>query len=141
MMNNELPNRPDAKPRWPRFLIDLLGVDYFRNAVYACISTHATDADLINLERLSKLEAVELENLPNLDAALKHLRTLRCLESLDMNNSQVSDVGLANLNGLVTLRNLFLNHTSVTDTGLAHIKELPRSRFWSSDGRESLTPG
>ena len=129
----EVWSRPDAMPRWPRCLIDVLGVDYFRNAVAARISTQGTDADLINLECLSRLKGVELANLPITDAGLVHLRTLRCLEVLNMNDTRVSDAGLANLKRLASLRKLCLNHTLVTDTGLAHLNELTRL--------EMLVPG
>ena len=67
----------DSLPDWPpKWLVDSLGPDYFGNVVSVSFTHRATDADLIQLGQLKRLER------------------------LDLYGSSVTDRGLVNLKGL-----------------------------------------
>ena len=58
------------------------------------------------------------------DAALLHIGSLTKLQVLNLMDTHVTDAGLKNLEGLSQLRDLWLVGTSVTDAGLKHFKAL-----------------
>ena len=93
-----------GKPWAPRWLVNLMGVDYF-----GCITR------------------VELIGTAN-DAALVQVGRLARLEHLNLWDSSVSDTGLAHLQGLTELSHFDLRFTPVTDLGLEHLKGLTNLR-------------
>jgi len=88
-----------------------------------------TDAGLVALERLTKLNRLSLVEVPVTDAGLVHLRRLRHLESLDLGGTGITDAGLAELERFRDLKVLDLGHTRVTAAGLEHLKGLTKLRF------------
>jgi internalin A len=90
----------DKKAKYPGWLVDLLGVDYFGNVVWAGFGLQGSDSEMV------------------------HVGKLRQLESLELDNSSVTDAGLIHLKGLTRLEWLALRGTKVTDAGLEHLKEL-----------------
>lgn len=136
-----------AQPRWPRWLVDRLGVDYFGNVVIVSLGKQATDAEMAHVGRLSRLEsisvqgsvsdagAVHLRGLVNLDyvhlsytevtgACLANLRGLTGLKKFYLAGLAITDADLGQLEGLTGLELLDLNSTPVTDEGLAHLEGL-----------------
>ena len=60
------------------------------------------------------------------DAGLVHLRGLTRLQILTLNKTQLTDAGLQHLSGLTNLLRLDLTGTQVTDAGVAELqKALP----------------
>src|SRR5215213_10651885 len=70
---NGIPN-PAGKPWVPKWLVDLVGVDYIGNAVYVISRTRKTsDAILESVGRLSRLERLDLSDSAVTDAGLVRL--------------------------------------------------------------------
>src|SRR5262249_38890266 len=89
---------PSATPPapGPKWLVGLLGVDFFADVTSVTIRT------------------------PQTDAILAHVGRLRRLERLDARSTRVTDAGLARLAGLSELRGLSCSGTpGLTDAGLA----------------------
>jgi hypothetical protein len=59
------------------------------------------------------------------DAGLVSLVQLPKLQKLDLSHSRVTDVGLSQLAPLTTLRELSLESTKITDEGVGHVAALP----------------
>ncbi len=143
------PGTLPGKPPVPRWLVELIGVDYFGHI--RAVSLHkATDATMAQVGQLNRLDTVLLRassvsdtglahlsgvaNLSILDlshtqvtrAGLAHLKDLNKLGVLDLAGAQVTDDGLAHLKGLSNLMQLNLNSTHVTDAGLVHLKGLAK---------------
>ncbi len=87
---------------------------------------HATDADLVHLKSLPRLQELYLNNTQITDAGLVHLTGLTNLETLGLGFTQITDVGLAHLTRLTNLQWLDLWNTQITDAGLVHLKGLTR---------------
>ena len=79
-----------------------------------------TDADLVHLNQLIKLESLSLVRTQVTDAGLVHLRELVNLKMLDLWNTRVTDAGLVHLEGLSSLQTLNLHETQVGDQGRAN---------------------
>ena len=144
---------PDAMPRWPLWLVNSAGVDYFGNIVSVSLIRRATDAELVHVGHLARLERLEihgsslsaaglaqLKGLTNLsglflrrsrldDTGLAYLKGLTSLKVLDLSNTSVSDAGLAQLEGLANLEELVLTSTRIGDAGLLHLKGLTNLRI------------
>lgn len=142
---------PFAKPWAPRWLLDVLGVDYFghvtdvgvgparaqSNATMVHIGRLSrlqrlnltaqvvTEARMVNLRGLAELSRLDLYSAKLCDAGLAHLEGLTRLDSLDLCHTDVSDAGIANLKGLTRLTSLDLRLTRVTDSGLEYLKRFP----------------
>ena len=108
-------------PWAPSWLVTLIGVDYFG---------HLTSADL------------SWCSTGNTDAAMVKIARLTRLQELNLNESSVSDAGLAHLTGLGSLTWLRVDDTEVSDAGLVHLERLttlsptfprahPRHRCWN----------
>jgi hypothetical protein len=120
---------PNAKPRAPKWLANLIGVNYVANVVAVNLSTPnvndpntADDETLVHVGRLGLLENLDLADTAVTDAGLAHLEGLKSLRNLNLANTQVSDAGLAHLKGLTNLRMLQLVATHVTDDGVLSLK-------------------
>jgi len=89
--------------------------------------TQVTDAGLVHLTGLTKLEELHIPGTQITDAGLVHLKGLTNLKGLDLGGTQVTDAGLVHLKGLTNLKWLNLNGTQVTDAGVAELKKaLPK---------------
>ena len=71
--------------------------------------------------RVARLEFWETEIT---DAALANLEGLSELRTLIINDNTISDAGVKHLEGLVNLRELHLNSPRITDAGLASLRAL-----------------
>jgi internalin A len=145
-------SNPAGKPRAPRWLVKLLGVDFFGHVtnVSDLIATDTSivqigsltelerlslsgspvgDSGAAHFERLTKLRALELRGTNVTDVGLKHLKELKTLTYLGLNSTPITDHGLVHLKGLSDLAYLDIDGTQITDAGLAHLKGLTRLRF------------
>jgi internalin A len=119
-------NTSTWKPRWPKWLVDQLGVDYFGNVVFINLHDRGTDEVLAHVARLKHLKQLHRPGLAVTDAGLVHLGRLSDLRLLSLDHTQVTDAGLAHLKGLSGLKWLKLTRTRVTDAGVADLqKSLP----------------
>lgn len=134
-----IPNR-EGTPRVPKWLVDLVGVDYFGSAVYVIFIRECRDQDLAQIGRLRRLERLDIGHSRVTDAGLAHLEGLNRLQLLDLAGTPISDRGLVHLGRLTGLEILYLNFTTVGDTGLAHLKDL--GKLQSLDlGTTNVTDG
>jgi internalin A len=140
---------PGGKPWAPRWVVNLVGVDYFGHVVRVTLGpptatdtmmvqlgrltglqqlilydTSISDARMVHLKSLSNLTILMLIRAPVTDAGLAHLKGMTNLSTLDLRRTMVTDAGLAHLKGLTRLRSLFLNDTQITDAGLLHLRGL-----------------
>ena len=146
-----------GKPWWPKWLVGLVGVDYFgtvrlvlhrgkgSDGELAQIGrltglrelnlslTSVSDAGLAHLKRLTGLTwmQLDLQESAVTDAGLAHIRKVPGIQQLDLTGTMVSDAGLAQLRGLTGLQDLILNGTKVTGAGMTHLSGLTGLRCLS----------
>jgi hypothetical protein len=113
-------------PRWPRWMVDRLGVDYFGHVTGVSIwNSKNPDEALSQIGKLVRLEALNIPGgLRVSDAGFSHLKSLTSLQSLELPRANLTDARLAQLAGLTRLQRLDLGSTPITDAGLAHLKSL-----------------
>ena len=140
----------DRKPNVPRWLVGILGVDYFGHVTKADMGSRGDDAILVQVGKLSQLEELSvsgpsvtddglahIEGLTQLrelarrgtavsDRGLRHLRRMTQLERLDIEPPTIGDLGLGYLSGLTHLGALNLDGSRVTDAGLAHLRGMTK---------------
>jgi len=110
----------DSKPPVPKWLHDLLGVDYFFTVKHIALSDTQV-SDVTTLASLTNLESLLLDNTQVSDVT--PLATLKNLQWLVLSNTPVNN--LEPLAGLTNLEGLFLDNTQVSDeTPLAGLTNL-----------------
>ena len=137
---------PDGKPRAPKWLANLIGVDYVGNVVSVNLVSHsvnksnrADDDTLAHVGHLRRLESLNLADTAVTDAGTAHLAGLTGLRDLNLWNTRVGDDGLAHLKGLTNLRLLPLVGTRVTDDGILKIKQaLPGLKVFREEDVDSI---
>ena len=98
--------------------------------VILAFNTTVTDADLVHLKGLPKLNRAYLRETKVTDAGLVHLKGMTNLQTLNLCNTKVTDAGLVHLKGLTKLNSLNLWGTKVTDAGVKKLKQaLPNCRI------------
>jgi Leucine-rich repeat (LRR) protein len=126
----------DGKPWAPRWLVDLIGVDYFGHVTSvqrftsgmhggAQVGRKADESTVAAVARLTGLQELDLSGHAD-DAGMVHLKGLTQLTRLFLHGSQVSDAGLEHLAGLTKISDLGLGATQVTDAGLTNFKGLTK---------------
>jgi Leucine-rich repeat (LRR) protein len=118
---------PGGKPRAPRWLVNLIGVDYFGHVTAAVahhMSARTSHAVIAQVGRLTRLQSLNLHDSSITDLGLVHLKGLTNLSVVLLYRTQVSDAGLVHLKGLTNLSYLSLDGTQVSDAGLVHVKRL-----------------
>jgi Leucine Rich repeat len=113
---------PPPQPAWLRAL---LGDDFFRNPISACVQT---DAGLEHICEFGQLRFLQLAPTRFSNAGLQHLSALNRLESLNLIGASFSDASLEFLASLPQLRTLVLYNTPITNAGLAHLRGLKQLR-------------
>jgi Leucine-rich repeat (LRR) protein len=88
-----------------------------------------SDAELVHLKGLTKLESLSLNGTVITDAGLVHLKGLTNLQTLDLSGTAITDAGLVHLKGLTKLQTLNLYGTKITDAGLVHLKGMTKLQW------------
>jgi internalin A len=114
---------PNGKPKWPKWLLASIGVDYLSSVVAASVR-RSSDTELMHLKNLAKLECLLLNSPSVSDGGLVHLEGLRNLRALNLQHSNITDTGLMHLENLTSLQELGLGDTDVGDAGLSYLKRL-----------------
>jgi hypothetical protein len=138
----------DSEPGWheikeeetwaPRWLVRLIGVDYFHHVTSAYVPRGAgTEA----VGRLTSLETLDLGSIGINDADLANLTGLTKLSSLDLFHARITDAGLVHLTGLTNLSELDLRYTQVTDAGSVRLKDLTSLQRLDIDGTQITDAG
>jgi hypothetical protein len=117
---------PGGEPWAPRWLVNLIGVDYFGHVDWVTFfnSSTVTDATIEQVGRLTGLEELVVLRSSHGDAGLAHLKGLTNLKRLVLGTIHVTDSDLVHLKGLRNLTSLTLGDNQLSDAWLAHLKEL-----------------
>lgn len=91
--------------------------------------TEVTDAGLVHLKSLRKLETLDLSRTELTDSGLANIKGLDRLQALSLNGTQVTSSGLAQIKSLKGLRQLSLSGTPVDDHGLANLRDMTELRL------------
>jgi hypothetical protein len=117
---------PSGKPRWPKWLVDLLGVDVFGHVTMVYVAKGGSDQELVQIGHLSRLEGMGFSGSSVTDAGVMHLKGLLGLQHLSLPNTPITSAGMVALDGLINLQSLGLEGTRINDEGLAHLEGLTR---------------
>ncbi|QEH38975.1 hypothetical protein OJF2_75870 [Aquisphaera giovannonii] len=122
---------PSGTPSVPRWLVDLLGIDFFADVTTVSIQGPQGDAILGHIGRLHRLRWLTARSTPLTDAGLAHLAGLSELRGLSCSGSPaLTDAGLARLSGLRRLEALDVEGISgIKGPGLSHLAGLDRLRY------------
>jgi internalin A len=134
---------PGGKPWAPRWLVDLIGVDFFGHVTVVSLNfwSNAPDTALVEVRRLNHLQILWLGYASFSDAELVSLKELTNLSVLGVEGTRVTDAGLAALKGLTKLSDLHLGGTQITDAGLVHLKGLTKLSVLLVDGTRITDAG
>jgi Leucine rich repeat len=113
-----------GEPRAPRWLTDLIGVDYFGHITKVWLGKSGTNAQIALVARLDRVERLDLSFTRVSDAGLVHLKRMTNLSKLHLWGTEITDAGLVHLKGMTNLTALSLGNTRVTDAGMVHLKGL-----------------
>jgi hypothetical protein len=94
--------------------------------VLQLMGTNVTDADLIHLRGLTKLEGLGLRATAVTGSGLTQLASLRRLGYVNLADTKLTDAEMPALGKLPGLTGLNLSNTKVTDAGLIHLKSMAR---------------
>jgi len=117
----------------PRWLLDLVGVDFFHDVVevdvrrpygYSRQNLNADDGLLSRLRGFPELRRLELIHCGITDEGLRRLPVIASLETLDLSYSSVTDDGMPYIGRLKSLKSLNLGHTRVNGRGFHRLARL-----------------
>jgi hypothetical protein len=117
--NDQITNKGLAGLRGLDFLseLNLERLDRYRNP--RRFSIPLTDACLVHLQALPRLENLKLGGNLITDQGLSRIAAMSNLKVLDLSATEVSDAGLAHLEGMRSLKAVKLGATRVTKEGIA----------------------
>jgi hypothetical protein len=102
--------------------LNLARLNRYRHAQYGSVSTPLTDACVINILPLRRLESLTLSGNLITDGGLSQIATIANLKSLDLEATDVSDAGLVHLMGMKNLKEVHLGGTRVTNEGITKLQ-------------------
>jgi hypothetical protein len=123
--------RPGGTSPGPKWLVGLIGVDFFADVTSVSIREPQSDTILAHVGRLRRLGRLDARYTRVTDAGLAHLRGFSELRSLSCSGTPgLTDAGVAHLSGLGRLESLSIEGpTRIEGSGLAHLASLNRLRF------------
>ena len=122
-----------AKTSKPGWLADLIGIDYIGHVtvVWLTASRTVTDATIVQVGRLTRLQQLRLDQSSVRDTDPAHLTTLTKLARLNLDGTRISDAGLAHLKELTKLSSLDINGSQVTEAGVRDLQQaLPSLKIY-----------
>lgn len=111
-------------PPWVRELVGKDRMQMFDDATFAWLDDAATDARMVHLHALTRLQGLNLDDTQVTDDGLVHLYELTRLELLRLRGTHVTDGGLIHLQRISSLQGLNFDGTQLTDAGLVHLRGL-----------------
>lgn len=115
---------PSAKSPNPNWVRALLGDDFLSDATAVFGDENFGDSEASNLNSLTGITGLYLENAKITDAGVEHVKGLDKLLYLELRYTEITDAGLKHLERLTNLRYLSLCNTQVTDAGVRNITRL-----------------
>lgn len=107
-------------------LLPSLAKEHPNLRVLQLVGTNVTDADLVHLRGLAKLEGLGLKGTAVTGSGLAQLASLRRLEYVNLSDTRLSDAEMPALGKLTGLTGMNLSNTKITDAGLIHLKSIGR---------------
>ena len=132
---------PGGRPSVASWIVESIGVDFFGHVTHVEFGGTSRPADTVLAEvgRLNQLQRLWLSNTSVItEAELVDLDGLTKISFVDVNSSQVTDAGLAHLKGLANLSIFSLYGTQVTDAGPVHLKGLTNLSIVSFGGQATV---
>jgi Leucine Rich repeat len=102
--------------------LNLARLNRYRHARYGFTSAPLTDACLIHLKSLPRLETLSLAGNQVTDRGLSQIARIANLKSLDLEATEISDAGLVPLVRMKNLKAVYLGATRVTKEGIAELQ-------------------
>ena len=104
------------------------------NELSVTLPVEATNAQLLALDNLSRLESLTLADTQVDDRGMSVISQCRALRQLRLNGTPITDAGLAHITDLDHLEELNISFTRITADGLHHLASLMRLRQLSFNG-------
>jgi len=104
------------------------------NELSVTLPVEATNAQLLALDNLSRLESLTLADTQVDDRGMSVISQCRALRQLRLNGTPITDAGLAHIADLDHLEELNISFTRITAAGLHHLASLMRLRQLSFNG-------
>jgi hypothetical protein len=122
--NDRITNKGLAGLRGLDFLteLNLERLDRYRQPPTRLVSIPLTDACLLHLQALPRLENLTLAGNLITDKGLAQIARMASLKVLDLSATEVSDVGLVHLERMKNLERVDLAATRVTKEGIAQLR-------------------
>ena len=122
-----------GQSRWPKWLVDRIGIDSVENVCSVTLSRVGSDADMVQVGHLKRLEELSLFRSAVTDQGLRHLEGLNNLRFVGLGDTKVTGAGVAHLGKLGSLAGLYLNATNVSDDGMKELCGMTNLRVLSLD--------
>ena len=118
-------------PPGPKWLVGLLGIDFFAHVTSVTVLKPQTDAILTHLGRLRRLKNLGVQGTLVTNTGLAHLAGLSELRSLECSGTpELTDAGLVHLAGFERLEGLSIaGDARIGGPGLAHLAGRRHLRF------------
>ena len=122
--NDRITNKGLSGLRGLDFLaeLNLERLDRYRQPPTRLVSIPLTDACLVHLQALPRLENLSLAGNLITDQGLSQIAAMRNLKVLNLSATEVSDAGLVHLEGMRNLERVDLGATRVTKEGIAQLR-------------------
>ncbi len=130
-----------GRPWAPKWLVNLIGVDYFGHVTTVGFYQPTKDAVIVQVAGLTGLQQLHLRGTSTSAAGLAHLKRLTSLSQLAIQSTPVTDAGLVNLTGLTNLSELYLDETGVTGAELMHLRKFTKLSYLSLWGNQLSDAG
>jgi len=132
----------DRRPRWPEWLVNAIGEEYFREIRQVSLVYDDTGGNRLDnpnvqsceqvlaiLARLPGLRKLLLKETQATDEGLRHIGRMTDLEELYMwDAADVTDPGIAHLNRLDRLKTIHVSDSNLTDASLVLLSQMPAIR-------------
>jgi hypothetical protein len=117
--------------RVPAFLVDVLGEYFFEDVYRICHpASHFADEDLKLACQLEEMKICLVGGTSITDAGLENIDRLTRLEELELRDTLITDAGLRNLEKMAHLQSLDLEGATVTEAGVQRLrKKLPQCKI------------
>jgi hypothetical protein len=121
--------------------LNLTRLNRYRYARYGADQAPLTDACLVSIRSLPRLQSLALSGNRITDQGLSCLAELRNLKVLVLDATEVSDAGLVYLQGMKSLQSVNLAATRVTSEGVRRLWELRPDLAINSDTEPDVEQG
>jgi Leucine Rich repeat len=122
--NDRITNKGMSELRGLDYLaeLNLERLERYRQVQFGRVFIPLTDACLVHLQALPRLENLTLAGNLITDQGMSQIAQMSSLKVLELSATEVSDAGLAHIEGMKNLERVDLGATRVTKEGLAQLR-------------------